>query len=244
MTPTLSIVMATYGQPLMMAKQVETWDSYSPEVHRALQVIVVDDCGTPPFTCEGEKPYDLQIYRVIKDIPWNQMGARNLGMRKAAAKWRAMLDPDMVISPTIMAKIFARIPSFRAGHLYRVWLMHMPENDKPFDFGSPNSYIVNASDFWNAGGYNEDFAGNKGYSDVVLHRTLCHMCSTHNCKDLWYDFYPQRMFADAAVSTLDRSVKNNHPKFVKAVNFASRNGWGMYAKGVGPHVRFPWEQVR
>lgn len=239
-----ALILACYSQPQMMAKQIETWDSYPEEIQKELQVIVVDDCGEVPFTCEEEKPYDLQIYRVTKNIPWNQMGARNLGMKRASAVLRLMLDPDMVVSKESMAVIWGRLRHFQPKHLYKPWLRHMPENSKPFDYGSPNLYIIRGDDWWKAGGYDENFAGAKGYSDVILHRVLKHMYKFHHCTDIPVDFYPVRMIPDANVSNLDRNVKRNYRMFIQIVNFAARNSWNAYSLGVKRHIRFPWERVR
>lgn len=254
-TPDLSIIVACYGQPIMMAEQVRTWREYPPELGDRVEFLVIDDHGTPPFDPGPEldpplpfpdgalEELDLRVYRVREDIPWNQMGARNLGQKEAKAPWRLMIDPDMVLPAQGLQLALDRLSRAKKNQWFKPWLKHAG-GGKKFDFGSPNVYFAHRDAFWGCGGYNEDFAGNKGYSDVILHRTLTQLCKVTFWKDVWLHFYGPKQFADAAVNTLSRDLAVNRKKFQQAVNFAARYGWKMYAQGLKNHVRFAWDRIR
>lgn len=241
-TPDLAIIIACYGQPQMMAKQEKHWLSFPENLAERLEIIIVDDHGDPPYSPSAEviqAPFEFRAYRADENIEWNQMGARNLGMREAEAPWRLMLDPDMLLSAPNLARIFQLYPEFRKGIHYKPQLR--PCRDP---WGSPNLYIVHGDDFWRAGGYNEDFAGHKGYSDVVLHRTLDAVTIRSHLDRIWLEFVSNTQIPDADVRTLSRDLAVNREKFEAAVKWASKNGWKNYAKGVVNHVRFPWHRIR
>lgn len=246
MTPrkALCLVMACYDQPKMMAKQVETWASYSDKVKTNLKVVVVDDAGPEhPFTLP-DSPVDLSVYRVTKDIPWNQMGARNLGMQVTREGWSLMIDPDMIVKPEIMEVLVSRAmqpPNRRAR--YRLLLRHMRTGG--FDDTCPNVYMIHTSDFWSAKGYDEDYAGHKGYSDVMLHFTL----STIGVKSVFWrdchvDFYATEHIEDAAVMKLDRDYRHNRALHLRKQAIAKKIGIRRYLGQIGQPCRFEWEQVQ
>lgn len=240
MTRDLSLIFTCYGQPRMMRRQEESWLSYPESLAKRIQVIVVDDCGTPPYepgTDLASPAFDFQVYHVDKNIPWNQMGARNLGMKQASAPWRLMLDADMVLDASNLARIFEM--RLKKGHHYKPKLVPCAR-----PHSSPNLYICHVDDFWKAGGYNEDFAGAKGYSDVILHRTLFEVSRRHHLDRISIEFVSPNLIPDADVRSLDRDLARNEAKFRAAMRFAAKNSWKLYAHGVQNHIRFPWSRVR
>jgi len=81
----ISIVYTYYNNPLMLERMVRHLNSLSSQVKSRIEVLVVDDgsqeapAGNLPYTAE----FDLKIFRVEVDKPWNQSGARNLGSAEA-----------------------------------------------------------------------------------------------------------------------------------------------------------------
>lgn len=246
----IGLLMCCYGQPKLMAMQKAAWDGYPKEFQERLQIIVIDDCGDPAFTCEEETPYELIILRVDKNIPWNQPGAKNLGFRESTVNWIINMDPDMVFTNLAVEQILQQMPDvLRRGskYHYKFGLDHT-NGHKTMDYGSPNFYMVHKDEFWRCGGYNEDFAGHKGYSDVTLHRTL-YFSRGGKTRVFWKiaaNFVNTNDVEDAAVMSLDRSVKFNHKRFAAAVDLAKRHSWMHYADSFrkNGYVRFPWSKIR
>ncbi len=241
------MVLCTYGQPHMMAIQKAAWDSYPEDIQKHLQVIVIDDHGDPAYTCDEELPYELRIYRSDKNIAWNQPGAKNLGFQESDADWIINLDPDMVLSAEAMQQIQQHLPDVvrrPINHHYKLGLKHQ-DGSRECDHSSPNFYLVNREHFWKCGGYNEDFSGAKGYSDVVLHRIL-QVSGTRHHWPITADFYKKEHVTDAEVRTLDRSYKRNGGLFKNAQVFARNMGWKRYPATFQKrgYVRFPWTRVR
>jgi hypothetical protein len=245
MTTVLTIVMAVYGQPLMLKKWFETAMGY--ENSDTIRFVVVDDCGEPPATLPKNilDSLNITILRVTDDITWNQMGARNLGM-SVSSGWCAMMDPDMIFSNNVMSMILEMIPTLKRGSVVRYGLQHMSGQRKDeIDQTSPNTYIIHKDDFDYVKGYDEDYAGNKGWSDVQLLDVLISNYKIVGRKDIYAQFYSTDQIPDAAVMSLDRSVSENKKKRLKKKDESRKiGGWKRWNNNrLDNRIRFKWTQV-
>ena len=245
----LTMVFSVYGQPRMLDKQMQTWWDYALDVRSHLNVVIVDDCGAPPVEAHDVmhlvgRLKSVKLFRVTKDIPWNQGGARNLGMKNASG-WCLLMDPDFVFDGDMIRKIMERLTTMKRGQNLRFCLRHT--DTERIDDGSPNTHIVHNDDFMGAAGYDEDFAGRKGYSDVVFARSMRRLGIKETWdKSIWAHFYGTRDIPDANVMTLDRSVKANHGLFVEKMRIVDgkRPGLLQWIEGRKKKmIRFPWIQV-
>jgi hypothetical protein len=237
--------MATYGQPKMLEVWFETLRSYSPETLAQMEILIVDDCGTPPAAIPDDLVYELpcQIFRVTEDIPWNQGGARNLALEQCRTPLILFVDPDMVFPAAMMEHLLKAGSTLPEGEVIRFMLKH--KDSGVLDGSSPNTWFLHVSDFLKIGGYDEDYAGNKGWSDVQLLDVMRTIFKVHHRKDLFADFYSIKDVSDAAVMSLDRSHVVNRKLRVRKVNWARRRGgWRAFVKiGGRPRIRFKWEQI-
>lgn len=245
--PLLSAVWSTFGQPNIWKLQ---WDNLSrlPDlVAKKIELVIVDDHGDPP----AEIPRDVQqrhpckLFRVDKQIPWNQPGARNLGMLKAEAKVAIMLDPDMIPSPIVWDQILARAIDLPRGKVVKFGLLKSNGNEI---YSSPNTWILHTDDFFDIGGYNEDYAGSKGWSDVELMHKLNSAFKIIPEKKLLVPYIVNEDgFDDAQVTSLDRSVKVNakkHKAIWKQIQRRHGGNWARWArKNKGEIIRFPWHRL-
>jgi glycosyltransferase involved in cell wall biosynthesis len=236
--------MAVYGQPLMLEKWWETLRQYDDAVLDRLELVVVDDHGDP----QAAIPQDIQgslkcqLLRVTDNIPWNQMGARNLGVQQASAPWVLMMDPDMVVEPPVAKRVLERLSKLAPGMLVKLLLRYT--NDV-LDSSSPNVYLIRKADFDRVGGYDEDYAGHKGWSDVqFLHTLSGFKMKFVRPENLWVRYYRPRDVADATVNSLDRSVKHNRGLHVMKMGLVHKVGWAKWAAANrSKNIRFQWERV-
>jgi hypothetical protein len=244
----LTLVMAVYGQPQMLRKQIETIVDYPDAVLERLNVVVVDDCGDPPVDLEGIRFFSdfvksVKLFRVDKDIPWNQMGARNLGMQHSEGHC-LLIDPDMVFDGVVMARMIEAASKLARGRVIKWGLRHV--NTGKLDMSSPNTWLLHREDFFAVGGYDEDFAGNKGWSDVQFLDIMRGCYKIEERPDLWAHFHSTASVPDAMVTSLDRSTGANRKKRVKKVAQArAAGGWARWAKTrvSAERLRFPWTQL-
>lgn len=244
----LTIVMAVYGQPRMLWKQLDTILHYPEDVLDRLNVVIVDDCGVPEVEVRLIENLDCfaksaKLFRVTQDIPWNQMGARNLGMHHSKG-WCLMIDPDMVFDGPMMARMIQAAEKMQRGQVGKWALKHT--SNGTLDTSSPNTWLVHRDDFFAVGGYDEDFAGHKGWSDVQLLDVLRSCYKLQLRPDLFAHFHSTKDVPDAMVTSLDRSTSVNKRKRVKKVGQArAAGGWARWAKARKdvPRLRFTWQQV-
>lgn len=207
----LTIVMAVYGQPKILAHQLATISRYGDGILDQIKVVIVDDHGDPPATVD---PYpramiDLKLFRITEDIPWNQMGARNIGMRESEG-WVVFLDPDMVIEPDMISRFIDRANSMVRGTVIKFALRR---SGNPLDFTSPNTWLIHKQDFFDCGGYDEDFRGHKGWSDCLLQECFRAFYKVVDDKELWVTFHhTSQGYDDAQVresAGVDRNTAYN-----------------------------------
>jgi glycosyl transferase family 2 len=165
----VSLVMPYYENPNMLHAHVREWLSYPREVCHRLRVVLVDDGSRDAPALEvvrhnrvglASRGLDVQVYRVIPDIPWNQDGARNLGMRACNTPFALMTDMDHVLRARDALDMVDMVGDGLPRGVY-----YMPRQfttDTKEIPRHPNTFLFNVSDFWAMGGYDEDFAGHYG----------------------------------------------------------------------------------
>lgn len=189
----LSLIVTYYNQPAMLAEQARIWRDY-PD---GIDVIVVDDGSAVPARADG-----CAIYRITKDIPWHQDGARNLGAHVATGEWLLFLDVDHTLPAVEARRMLGLLPMLDSGCAYRP-RRRLIDDAYSLDRAA-NIWLMSREDFWRVGGYDERLCGNYG-TDLEfrprLRRTLREV-------DLpvVLDVYRSRDIADAATQGLDRKV--------------------------------------
>lgn len=251
MAELLTLVYAVYGQPLMLAEILRRMSAYSVGIRKRLKLILVDDHGDPEVTVTQAMAFnghiETELYRIDDDIPWNQMGARNLGMYRARG-WCAMLDTDMVLTENSIRAILRFIDANPRGCVLRYGLRHLVHLEQDSIMSSPNTYVIHRADFMESGGYDEDYAGHKGWSDVQLLDILNAHYRIVQRPDIWAIFYHQSSVKDAQVHNsggVDRSVDRN-----KKLRISKRNemrvcgGWKRWVREKkGANLRFGWRKI-
>jgi hypothetical protein len=239
----VTLAMAVYGQPKMLEVWFDTLRSYQPELLEQMELLIVDDCGDPP----AEIPDDItqllkcRLFRVTDNIPWNQPGARNLALEQCRTPLILFVDPDMVFPADMMRRMMEAGYKLAKGEVIRFMLKH--RKGGKVDGSSPNTWFLHVQDFLAIGGYDEDFCGNKGWSDVQLLDVMKTYYKTHHRDDLHADFYNVDEVKDAMVTTLDRSHKANRHLRIRKTQWARRRGgWKAFVKRNRTRLRFTWER--
>ena len=223
----MQLVMAYYNNPGMLAVHMAEWARYRHEI----EVIVVDDgSASPPDMSECPLPY--RLFRILEDRPWNQNGARNLGMWHASGTV-LLTDMDHLLTADALDKLVAthwpRGTAWRPG---RVW----PDGT---DRGKrhPNSYVLDRADFWQAGGYNERWCGYYGTDATFRRQLAAHGVEVRDTNAFDLTLYEGHV-DDAITHGLGRKGTEYHarmnPKLRRALMDTSRpKEW----------LQFPWEEI-
>ncbi|MAS96514.1 MAG: glycosyl transferase [Verrucomicrobiales bacterium] len=135
--------------------------SYDPMLLDRLQLVIVDD-GSPLKITPEKLPLNLAFLRIMENIPWNQGGARNLGVVYAPSEKIIMTDLDHYFTESALfgmldrkvpRKVIYKMPRYREEQLVR---------------HHPNTFLLCRSRFLELFGYDEEFSGNYGCDDAMF----------------------------------------------------------------------------
>ena len=243
----LTLVMPYYDNGEMLSLQYQGWLGWPESIRSRLRVVLVDDGSEIAPAAAVARPDglpELDIYRVLVNIPWHQHGARNLGAHMAPEGWLLLTDMDHVLTKEAAAAIFERMD---AGKLdpSTVYMLDRVEADtgKPTldRFGNPkphpNSFVMTRGMYWRIGGYDEDLTGIYGTDRFFRDRVYRTARRGHLSIPLvryWRDLVP-----DASTNGLPR--KEGRDPMAKERILADKR-----ARGEADTVKvlqFPWERV-
>jgi len=147
----------------------------------------------------------------------------------------------MTIPAGMLRRFVSEARQFKAALVLRPYLVHSMSGKK--DVTSPNVHMLRRQDFLGIGGYNEDYAGHKGWSDVTLLRTMQELLKPKNSEQLHLILHHDSDIPDAQVRTLNRSTSHNRIMHDKHLMLARKVGWKVYARSI-KRLRFEWSQVK
>ncbi|WP_031387317.1 hypothetical protein [Desulfonatronum thiodismutans] len=139
---------------------LERYAQYAPEVLDRVQFVVVDDCSPLQFPLP-ELDLNLTWLRIVDDIPWNQGGARNLGMVYAASDKVLLTDIDHEF-PEATLSYMLRQP--QCGRDFFKIYRTCPTTGR-LHKGHSNIFLLSRARFLRLYGYDEEFCGHYGAED-------------------------------------------------------------------------------
>lgn len=198
------------------------------------RVIIVDD-GSPSPALDVVKMWlnaqdswsvspgsvfdTLALYRIDVDIPWNREGARNLASRECKTEWMVHVDIDHVLPAECATRLlqlhtnwdmrnFYRFLRFRVGQADATRRKDRIAPDAEFGEIHPHidSYLCTKDQYWDAGGYNEDFSGILGGGSEFLRRLERAARASMAPFDVYLHVYTRTAIADASDLYCDRSM--------------------------------------
>jgi len=156
--PLISLVFAYYENPSMLELQWKEIAKYPASLKREIEVIVVDDCSPTRPASEVARPRNLprhSIFRLDRDVRWNQDAARNIGAHEAHGSWLLLTDIDHVVPKGTLAHLVDMDKDPSAFYTFSRIKFATGDEREPH----PNSYFMTHELYWAIGGHDEDFAG-------------------------------------------------------------------------------------
>ncbi len=249
----ITLVVPTYNNPQMLARQLAAWEKWSPEARAAFQIVIVDDGSSPPADPFYRGALPLSLYRIDTDLAWNQHGARNLGAHVADTPWLLMIDIDHVVpagtadaiaglvadSATSWPKWF-KFPRIRIGAADETRTKDETTGIRPDATNvvvrpGLNIFMCPRDAFWRAGAYNEDFCGTL-CGDSQFLRELANDLGPPVVLDCALHVHTRHSVPDANTMGLSRDLAPGRA----LVAAAKRKGT---VKGHAPYMRFPWRRI-
>lgn len=220
MTAAVSMIVPYYRQPKMLALQLAAWAQYSPEALACLRFIIVDDCSPEPARAVLEAaPVPVELYRVLRDVPWNRSMARNLGSHVAKTPYLLHLDTDHILPPDSADALALWVPDISPRRWYKFRRFRVGRADdtrnkdaipRGQEFGEikphVDSYLCSKHTYWEVGGYDEDYAGCLGGGGAFLRQLAKTAPETMAPPDVHLHVYTRDKAPDSSISTLSRDT--------------------------------------
>lgn len=203
-----TLVLPYYLNAGMLAVQQLSWASLPAETRAALHVIVVDD-GSPrlPATDAWRTVDGLasqRLYRTRKDVRWNWLFCRNLGVQEASTDWVLLTDIDHVVPASTWRALMTE--ALDASVVYRFSRVDAPDLTpyKPH----PNSWCLTRAMFDKVGGYDERFSGFYG-TDADFRERVQARARAVVLRPEPLIRYPREVIADASTTTYGRKEQQD-----------------------------------
>ena len=179
------------------------------------EYILVDDGSkdTPRLP-----PY-WKIYKITKDIGWNNEGAKNLGVHVAEGTWVLTCEMDLPPFPDVVMRLDTITNILPANAVY----IPMTQDGK-----ARNCHLCTKKLWEEVGGYDETFTGRYGY-DFTFNMA---------CRDNGYAVLD---IPAVVLASNPSSVSMNRPS--KNKMFIGREEIDATEK-TSERLRFPWERVQ
>lgn len=187
----------------MLALQWSHIAAYPKSLKDRIHVIIVDDASAGAPAAAVSRPQSLpevSIFRISRDIRWNQDAARNIGAFEASTPWLLLTDIDHVVPAETLQMVLD-------GPL---------SEDKFYTFGRvkldgggrrephPNSYLMTRSLYWEIGGHDEDFAGIYG-KDFLFRKRAERLFERVHLENVVLARVGTTMVPDAGTTTITRA---------------------------------------
>jgi hypothetical protein len=236
--------MAYYMNPQMLAHQYAVWANYAAELRDNMEIVIVDDGSPRGAAIEVARPQHLpvlRLYRVTRDRPWNQHGARNLGAKEARGEWLLLTDMDHVVPADSMTSLTARLDQPNAIYTFlRLDAPHLTPALRPDGSLKPhgNTFAMTRDLYWRIGGYDERYCGLYGTDGMFRKRAAKYAAIVH-LDDVPVVRYSRSIIPDASTTTLVR--KPGHGSQV--VSDLERRLRALGTTDQIETITFPWERV-
>jgi len=220
--PSVAIIVNCYsetGNSSFVSNLVKHYQEFPVSLKEKFELILVDDHSPCPLVSFVQGDLNMRILRVDDDIPWNQPGARNLGVVYSRSDKIVMHDVGQCLPPQTLEKIVRMAnPSNR---IYK--FIGVSERDASLKLKShPNTLFMSRSRFLRHYGYDEEFAGNYGREDTCFTRLQRRFGARIKCLPNRYPVVCRERDENFVYSDLKRDKEVNTALMEKKLNLARR----------------------
>lgn len=173
----LSNITHYYNNKDAIVERVEQWKRLPLIIRKKIEFIIIDDGSKDKFNLDLEG-LNAKFLRITSNIPWNQPGARNLGVIYSQSSWMLLHDVDQYFYDRfylfLLEYIIANKLSRDFMYFIRIKELVDIQNGQNLKY-HPNSFVVDRDQFISSGMYDEDFSGSYGYDDTYVTKTWLRM---------------------------------------------------------------------
>lgn len=240
----LTLIHPFYGEKKRFELLYQNWINYSDAIKDKLNIVIADDCGTPSIASLMTPSYakrcdfNLDIFRITKDLRYNTPGALNLGVLAAKTEWCLIMDSDCTFDPEAMHQVMSIKPDFN--HVYKFSRNRVTENPEWAKNTRylPCTLLFNKDDFLSVTGYDEDFTGEWSHGYGFFDNHFDDKLSGRGLHFRIITYILATEYMDDVVGARVERNSNHHAINKKLLYEKERNSTNNH------HIlRFPWERT-
>ncbi|QIE60462.1 glycosyltransferase family 2 protein [Rasiella rasia] len=167
---------------------LKIYAQYSADVLRQIHFVFVDDHSNPPLQIPTQINLNYTLLRITENIPWNQAGARNLGVTYAKSDYVILTDIDVVFPETLLERLLNfELP---ADAIFKFKTICNLQPVVPHF----NTFFTSKKVFWKSNGVDEAFSGAYGFEDLYfyyLQKALGTKFYVHSASNIVYREHTQ-----------------------------------------------------
>ncbi len=180
------------------------YTTYDSSVIDRIQFVIVDDCSPTPISLPNDIDLNIILLRIETDKPWNQGGARNLGVTYSRSDKVIATDLDHEFPEQTLRHIIESPP--QKNKMYKPQRIHWNgSNLSPH----PNTFIMSRSRFLKFYGVDEEFSGEYGYEDGFFYRWQRYNGTRFSYMSKKYPIYVRKLDQEHSYHTLERDKTKN-----------------------------------
>lgn len=134
--------------------------SYPAELMDRIQFVLVDDGSPLPVTIPQDIDLNVLLLRITQDIPWNQGGARNLGVLYSRSDKVIATDMDHLLPETTLRHVFNLGPMRK-----KMYKLSRKNANGEVITPHPNTFVMSRGRYLKYFGVDEEFSGAYGCED-------------------------------------------------------------------------------
>lgn len=220
--PAVSIIVNCYAEisnASFVGNLVRHYQDYPIFLKEKFELILVDDHSPHALATFVQGDLNMRILRIDEDIPWNQPGARNLGVIYARSDKILMHDVGQCLPPQTLEKIVKMANP--ADRIFKFNLVS--ERDASVKFKAhPNTLFMSRARFLRYYGYDEEFSGSYGREDTCFTRLQRRFGARIKCFPSRYPVICRERDEDFEYSNLKRDKTVNTALMEKKLELARR----------------------
>lgn len=142
---------------------ISIYNRYDSNVLDKIHFVFVDDCSPIPVVIDPNTNLNYTLIRVEDDIPWNQGGARNIGVQHAMSDRIILTDLDIIFPENLLAQLLDFYPPQHSIFKFKT-ISNLKFVEPHF-----NVFLMWKDTFMRTKGVDEAFSGRYGYDDVFFY---------------------------------------------------------------------------
>ena len=218
----------------ILERLLRKYATYSRLLLERIQFVVVDDGSPMSVQIADDIDLNILVLCIKEDIPWNQPGARNLGVVYARSEKVLITDVDHEFPEDTLQHLLER--TCRSNDAFMLARM---EADGERLNPHPNTFLLRRSTFLKHYGYDEELCGAYGYDDLLFREWQKYNGTRFRCLPNQFFCIHRAIDRNSAYHSLVRDDTRNARLAV-----SKRQEWTEYGPNGGHSRRFlmfTWE---